>query len=265
MSITQHLVFLGCVACAAYAQTLTGFAFGLVLLGLGGLTGVAPLADMANVASLLLVLNAAIALRRSAPRAPARVLAPALVTVAGGSVAGLWLLGWLSARTALGLQTLLGLTILGCAFILLMPRPTRQGESSPGAFAFTGALAGIMGGLFASPGPPLVYHFYRQPWPFTEVRNSLLLLFGASAALRLLLLAPTGGVGAASLWLTLEAAPVALGVAWLLRRRAAAGTPASVRHVVFVLLLVAGAGLVLPAAGELGTALRSLGQAPATR
>ena len=36
MSILQHLLFLACVALATYAQTMTGFAFGLVLLGLSG-------------------------------------------------------------------------------------------------------------------------------------------------------------------------------------------------------------------------------------
>ena len=36
MSIYQHLLFLACVALATYAQTMTGFAFGLVLLGLSG-------------------------------------------------------------------------------------------------------------------------------------------------------------------------------------------------------------------------------------
>ena len=61
MSIYQHLLFLACVA-LAYARTMTGFAFGLVLLGLSGVFQLASVSEVANVVSVLSLVNAAVTL-----------------------------------------------------------------------------------------------------------------------------------------------------------------------------------------------------------
>jgi len=45
-------------AVAAYAQTLTGFAFGLILMGGVGLSGLVPLPDAAVLVSILVLVNA---------------------------------------------------------------------------------------------------------------------------------------------------------------------------------------------------------------
>jgi len=62
MSIYQHLLFLACVALATYAQTMTGFAFGLVLLGLSGVFQLASVSEVANVVSVLSLVNAGVTL-----------------------------------------------------------------------------------------------------------------------------------------------------------------------------------------------------------
>ena len=60
MSIGSHLLVLACVALASYAQNLTGFAFGLILLGLTAVLHLASLADVANVVSVLVLHRVAI-------------------------------------------------------------------------------------------------------------------------------------------------------------------------------------------------------------
>lgn len=67
MTPAQHLLFLLAVAVATYAQTMTGFAFGLVLLGLSSLFALAPLPDMSNTVSILTLINALVAIGRSRP------------------------------------------------------------------------------------------------------------------------------------------------------------------------------------------------------
>lgn len=58
MTLWQTALFLLCVALASCAQSLSGFAFALILLGLAGLFELAPLADLANVATVLALVNA---------------------------------------------------------------------------------------------------------------------------------------------------------------------------------------------------------------
>ncbi|MFQ6685868.1 sulfite exporter TauE/SafE family protein, partial [Bordetella pertussis] len=112
MSILQHVLFLACVALATYAQTMTGFAFGLVLLGLTGLLAVAPLPDMANTVSILTLVNALVVIDRARPQVDWTLVRPALVSSLAGVALGVFMLDWISGSAAVLLQWLLGLTIL---------------------------------------------------------------------------------------------------------------------------------------------------------
>lgn len=53
--IGSHLLFVACVALATFVQSLTGFAFGLVLLGLVAMLHLAPLAVAANVVTVMVL------------------------------------------------------------------------------------------------------------------------------------------------------------------------------------------------------------------
>ena len=63
MTPLDVFLFLACAALATTVQTLTGFAMGLVLLGLVGAFHVTALTDAANVSSVLAIANAWIVLR----------------------------------------------------------------------------------------------------------------------------------------------------------------------------------------------------------
>ena len=119
MSIYQHLLFLACVALATYAQTMTGFAFGLVLLGLSGVFQLASVSEVANVVSVLSLVNAAVTLARAKPQVNWRLLAPALGSSLAGVVAGVFALAWIGGSMAVALQLLLGVTIMACAVLLV--------------------------------------------------------------------------------------------------------------------------------------------------
>ncbi|HYG44083.1 MAG TPA: TSUP family transporter [Bordetella sp.] len=247
MTWIDHLLYLGCVALATYAQTMTGFAFGLVLLGLAGLFALAPLPDISNVISMLTLANALVALGRARSYLNWSLIRPPLAGSLAGVALGVFALEWISGNTALLLRWLLGATILACAFLLVMRTRPLERVSSRLSFILFGGLSGVLGGLFSSAGPPMVYHLYRQPLPLPLVRNSLLVLFSANAVLRLSLVAGHGSLGAASVWLSLEALPVVVALTWLVRRYASAGSMQTVKKMVFVLLLLAGLGLLIPA------------------
>lgn len=251
MTPTQHLLFLLAVAVATYAQTMTGFAFGPVLLGLSSLFALAPLPDMSNTVSILTLINALVAIGRSRPHVDWTLLRPALISSLVGVALGVAALDLIHGSMSVILQWLLGLTILVCAFMLVMQARQLARVSRKPVFVFFGIISGLLGGLFSSAGPPMVYQLYRQPLPLAVIRNSLLVIFAANAVVRLSLVTWQGSIHANTLWMSLEAFPVVVALTWLVRRFASADSIKTVKRMVFVLLIAAGLGLFVPASRTL--------------
>ena len=80
------------------------------------------------------------------------------------------------------------------------------------------------------------------------VRKTLLLYFGISGVMRLGMVGASGHVPPASLWWSLLAIPVVMGVTVLARRWPPPLGQVAMRRIVFVLLLLSGASLLVPAA-----------------
>lgn len=251
MTLAQHALFLLCVALACCVQNLTGFAFGLVLLGLAGLLSLASTTDVANVVSVLALLNALMLFRTSRPVFERRVMVPTLGTSLLGVVAGVLLLNWLSDNVVVVLSLLLGLTIAGCALILVQDAAVRAQRSPGWTFAAAGLVSGLLGGLFSTAGPPLVYHFYRQPMALPAIRDALVGVFAVNGVLRLAMMVAGGRFSVSAVWLCVEAAPLVLLLTRWMARRPPPLQPRTVRRVVSVLLLLVSAGLVLPALRQL--------------
>lgn len=243
--------FAGFAALATLAQNATGFAFSLVLLGLSGLTGQVPLADAANAASLLTLWQALLQRVADPPAAPGDApgpwLWPLLIGSLPGLAVGVALLAWLSAQALPWLQALLGAVVLVSAVRMARPRPRRRQLSSWRALWATGALSGLLGGLFATAGPPLVLQMYRQPLPLAALRRGLLQVFALQAGLRLGLVLWSGGLHWPAAWLALAAMPAVAGTQWLGRWAWPRVPDARARHGVVALLALTGAALLLQA------------------
>ncbi|MDE1164933.1 MAG: hypothetical protein PW845_05965 [Pseudomonas sp.] len=246
MALWAHCGFLLCVALATFAQNTTGFAFGLLLLGLTGLLQLAPVETVANVSSVLTLINAFVLLRNRPQLAP-RLMALILVCSLAGVGVGVQLLGLLGTHERDLLQLLLGVTIVVCSLLLVVrSRPLAQLSGGLGFSCFAG-LSGVMGGLFSSAGPPLVYQLYRQPLATQVVRDTLIVVFAVNALLRLTLMACTQRFDLQAGYLALEALPVVFGLTWYMRRHPPAIAPKALRLGVFALLLLAGASLMVQA------------------
>ncbi|MGI4861723.1 MAG: TSUP family transporter [Janthinobacterium lividum] len=242
----HHALFLAVTAAATLTQTLTGFAFGLVFLALMACFHLAPLPAAANVVNVMVLANAALLVRHR-PQLPAGVSLPIYGSSLAGVALGVALLGWISGSAVIVLRLLLGIAVLVCSLLLVVARRRRETVSGRASFAFYGGLSGVMGGLFASAGPPMVFQMYRQPLAAGTIRDTLVLLFAVNAVLRLLLIIPQGRFDGLSLMLSLEALPVVLGLTWFCKQHPPRLSPTAVKRVVFVLLLGAGLSLVLPA------------------
>lgn len=251
MSGWQIAGFLLCVVIATGAQRLTGFALALVLLGLTSLFEIAPLPDVANVATVLALANAAIVLRgahKSMDWAMLRSTVPGSVF---GVAGGLLLLGWLSTNVTVLLRLLLGLIISVCAIVVLLRVEPLPRRSSRASFQFFGLLSGLLGGLFAASGPPLVYQFYRQPIDLDTLRDTLIAALATSSLLRLAVVLPSGQFSHGAWMLSAVALPLTTGITWWVQKHPPGWSRGAILKLVCGLLLVTGAGLVVPALQQL--------------
>ncbi|WP_428672696.1 TSUP family transporter [Reyranella sp.] len=242
-----HAIFLVFVTGAVYAQALTGFALALILLGLIGATNLMPLTDAVNATTIIgLCTSWTFLYRRRAIRID-RILMPTVVTNAVGVVVGALLLFWLVGTAYQVLRLVLGLSIVACALSLWHAARPLPALSSPTVYALTGGIAGIMGGMFSASGPPLVYLMYRQPIPLAQIREWLMLIFGLSTALRLLLVVPSGQFSLLSLQLAVEALPIVFIVTFHAARHPPPLSPRLLKGFICVLLIGTGLSMSIGA------------------
>jgi uncharacterized protein len=228
-------------------QTLTGFALGLVVMGGIGLTDVMPLPDAAVLVSVFTLVNAIQVLRKGwrdvAWNEFRAIIAASLVAL----VVGFWLLGVLVKASLDWLKLILGFAIVLSSLQLAM-RPAPLAKRSPiGSFAFFGVVAGLMGGLFSTSGPPLVYHLYRQPLRLVTIRETLVAVFAVNAATRLAVVTASGALPGAGFWWTLVVAPAVIVFTFAARRWPPPLSPLAMRRIAFFLLLASGLSLAVPA------------------
>lgn len=241
------LAFMACVVLATYAQNLTGFAFGLILLGLVSVLHLASVADAANAATVLTLVNAWTYFRARPGAVPWKLMRPSMFGSAFGVAIGVALLGWLSSGAVSWLRALLGASILGCAALLVRQGRPLPAVSGTRSFAWIGWLSGLLGGLFASSGPPLVFHMYRQPLDRELVRRALLLVFAFNALVRLLLVLPTGQFSSHAALLVVCAMPMVYAATRFHHRLPGKLQPRTLRWLVAGLLAAAGSTLLVTA------------------
>jgi uncharacterized protein len=239
-----HLAFLLFVALAVYAQSLTGFALALILLGLIGATDLVPLTDAVNAVTVMVFVNACTFLYQRFPPHFERWLWPGVISSLLGAAVGTMLLTWLAGTFYQVVKLLLGISIIASAFLLWRAAKPLESVSSRLAFVSTGAISGLLGGMFSAPGPPLVYLMYRQPWAPARIQESLILFFGAGALLRLSIVVPTGGFSLLAIQLAAEAVPVVFLVTAFATGRPSPLSPNLLKLLVCLLLVATGAGTV---------------------
>ena len=236
---------IGVVVVASACQNLTGFAFGLIFVGMAGALHLMPIGDAANVAGLLSLVNGVVYLRSHPFQPRWDLLKPMLISSSLGVLGGLALLHWLSGDLVNVLRKLLGVTIIACAVVLLLQKKQRETLSSPASMWVAGGLSGILGGLFSTSGPPSVYHLYRQPLSPLLVRQCLLVMFLTNTVLRLGIVIPSGGLNLSSLITAAIAVPVVAGVTWLLVKFPPPLSTRALQWMVCSLLMAAGVSMLL--------------------
>ena len=248
MGLGLLVAFAGFAAVAAYVQTLTGFAFGLVMMGVIALVGLLRLPDAAAMVGMLTLVNATQMLILGGWREVARrELRLILIASLPSLLVGYALLEWLADTQADLLKIGLGLVIM-LSSLQLAFRPAGLAEpSSDASFVGFGIVSGLMSGLFATGGPPLVYHLFRQPLPHERIRETLVAAFGAAQVVRLAAVVASGNVPSMSPMALVLAVPAVMLTTYAARRWPPPLSQRTMRRIVFLLLFLSGLSLALPA------------------
>ena len=249
MGLGPLVVFVGFAAVAAYVQTLTGLAFGLVMMGAVALVGLLPLPDAAAMVGMLTLVNATQMLvqggwRDVAPRELRLILVASLPSL----LLGYALLEWLADTRADLLKIGLGLVIMLSSLQLAVRPAGLARRSSNASFVGFGMVSGLMSGLFATGGPPLVYHLFRQPLSHARIRETLVTAFGVAQAVRLVVVVASGNMPSMSPVALILAIPTVMLMTYAARRWPPSLSQQAMRRIVFVLLFLSGLSLALPAA-----------------
>lgn len=237
--------FLLLVGVGAYIQTLTGFAMGLIIMGSVTAFDLAPVAFSAVVVSFTALANNLLAIRGEFDRIERRTLLLVSAGMLPATYLGLLLLDYLSLQSAQQLKLLLGGFILIAGLLLMLkPEPRERPLGGP-ADLLVGGIGGLFGGLFATGGPPVVYHLYRQPLPVASIRITLMAIFALATLWRLLAVAWEGGLQLDMLTTSLYALPVVFIATFLGRRWRPELADRTMRRLAFALLGLLGISLLL--------------------
>lgn len=255
MSLSVLMGFLALTGFAAYTQTLTGFAFGLITMGGVGLTGLLSLPDAAMIVSVLTLVNATQMLLKGWRDVAWHQFGFVMMASIPMLFVGYGLLEWLAGSHVDLLRLLLGLVIVVSSLQLARKPDPLPEQSGNGSFLFFGGIAGLMGGLFSTAGPPLVYHLYRQPMPLTKVRETLVTVFALNAVFRIGIVVASGDIPSDSTLSGLVAIPAVMCATYAARRWPPPISPVALRRIVFLLLLLSGISLGAPAVIHLFGAL----------
>lgn len=241
---SSELLLLLCLAAGSYIQATTGFAFGLIVMASVTALGLAPIDLTALLVSGLSLVNSATTLKGGLWRhINGRALSWVLLACIPATFAGLWLLNHSSDGQRGLLQGTLGLCLIGSSLMMMIRVRQLERPSSGAAFAASGVLAGLMGGLFATFGPPVTFMMYRQPDSIAAIRATLLSLFSLVALLRLGAVLWTEPLDKTVVSLFLLGAPAVMIAAIAARHFPPPLSNDALRRGAFGLLLISGIGL----------------------
>ena len=156
---------------AAFAQSLTGFGFALMMMPLVTVVlGVRTAAPVVALAALTVYSVNLLRYRRSI-NVP-EVLRLGVASAAGVPV-GIWVLSNADEKVVM---RILGLILVAYAGYSLLQPKTRRVLSRGWVYP-AGFLAGCFGGAYNTPGPPVIVYGSMRQWPRDEFRAVLQALF----------------------------------------------------------------------------------------
>lgn len=245
MDPLTYAQFLLIVVFGTWVQTTTGFALGLIVIGTTALFGIMPIPKTAMVMSLLGLANALAALRGRTRDVRWDVTLLCCAGLVPGLVFGVWLLGHLHDDAPRLLKLLLGAFLFLAGGTMMFRPRTHQRATARWTYSAVGGFAGVLGGLFGAPGPPIVMHLYMQPIAVRAIQATLYSIFAVTSFARTCVVGWRGELTAEIGLLALVSIPVVVLFTVLTQRYPLQLTDTQLRRAVFALLAIIGLALML--------------------
>ena len=244
MDATIWLVLASAVFIGSYVQSVVGFAIGMVVMAVGGASGVVSLPVLTAVVSIISFVNIVVALRGHLHFVDRRNLGRLVAGQLPAVFAGVALITVLDRDARWVLELLLGIFIVAGSVSMVI-RPISLAKVSSGrAWIAAGAAGGLMGGMFSASGPVIGWFMYRQPLALVVSRATMLVFFGLATLLRTVIVAAQGGLTLEVWRLSLIATPLVILGAYLGRIAPPRLSEAALKRAVFVLLLLIGVYII---------------------
>lgn len=245
MSVLTTIILLLIIAIGTYFQTLTGFGLAMIVIGVSSGIELTSVAFIATVVSLISLVNSAVALPGHLHHIDWRIANTTLLGIVPSSVIGVVLLNYLNTQAASILEFILGAIIVYSGISFALNPKQRKTSSSLKSFFAVGFISGLCGGLFGMPGPPVIFHMYRQPMSMPVIRYMLLLMFACTAFSRTFYEVITEGLPKDSLIISAIAIPCVAIVTLLAQRFPPPVSAQNMRRITFVTLVIIGLGLII--------------------
>ena len=245
MELSGLLAVILITVLAGYLHTVSGFGIGMIIIGVASGFELVSVATLVAVVSLVTLVNSAVALPGKLHHLDRRHLLALGLGIVPSIGLGVWALNWLSVSAEALLMLMLGaLVFYGGLSVGWGPRP-RAAVSSSAGFAASGVMTGLLAGMFGMPGPPVIYHCYRQPLPTETIRLLLIACFAMTSGVRTLYVGAAGGLDAQVWLLALWTLPAVALATWAGRRYPPPCSAVLLRRVAMLTLMLIGVGLML--------------------
>lgn len=208
MSLEITIAILAVIAVGTYFQTVTGFGLGMIVMGVTSGFDLAPVPFIAMVISFVTLVNSTVALPGKLHHIDWPAARAVLLGVLPSILVGVLLLEYLSSEFSRLLQFMLGAAIIYSGLVFAFRAKQLKVKSSQRSFFLSGFFSGLFGGLFGMAGPPVIFHFYRQPMELVVVRNMLLLVFATTSGTRTLFVMAQGALDSSTLMFSALAVPL---------------------------------------------------------
>ncbi len=242
----ELLLLLFIIAIGTYFQTVTGFGIAIIIIGLTSAFKLYSLPVVAAIISLITIANCMTALKGVTKKTPWRKWGFTVLGVIPGVYIGVSGLNHLSGEALSILEFCLGCMILYSAISLFWKTATKKEISRVGSFSIAGFASGLCSGLFGLGGPPLIYHFYRQPLAIETIRALLLSTFLCSSLSRTVVLVWERQLTVEILTISAIAIPLVMLVTYLTQKYPSNISPNTMRKGISIVLFLIAMRLMVP-------------------